>query len=67
MSLPASPVRTILVFLFLFALDTARANSSRALDEAATKSWTVVDMAKDWRAIYPHGVTQRTRAAAIPH
>jgi phosphoserine phosphatase len=39
----------------------------KALDEATTKGWTVVDMAKDWRAIYPHGVTLRTRAAAIAH
>jgi hypothetical protein len=24
-----------------------------ALDEAATRGWTVVDMARDWRVIYP--------------
>jgi hypothetical protein len=24
-----------------------------ALDEAGTKSWTVVDMKRDWRTIFP--------------
>ena len=67
MSAPTSLVRTILVLLFPFALDTAHANSSKALDEATAKGWTVVDMAKDWRTVYPHGVTLRTRAAAIAH
>jgi len=27
-----------------------------ALDEAATRGWTVVDMARDWRAVYPDAV-----------
>jgi len=27
-----------------------------ALDEAATRGWAVVDMARDWRAIYPESV-----------
>ena len=59
MPAPASLVPTILIFLFLFALDRARANSSKALDEAIAKGWTAVDMAKE------HGVT--LGAAAIPH
>ena len=25
----------------------------KALDEAASKGWTVVDMKQDWKAIYP--------------
>jgi hypothetical protein len=25
----------------------------RALDEATAKGWTVVDMKKDWKTIYP--------------
>jgi hypothetical protein len=25
----------------------------KALDEAATKGWTVVDMKRDWNAVFP--------------
>ena len=27
----------------------------KALDEARSKGWTVVDMKQDWKAIYPIG------------
>jgi hypothetical protein len=60
-------MRIVLALLFLFALDTAHANSSKTPDEATMKGRTVVDPSKDWRTIYPHGVTLRTRAAAIAH
>ena len=26
----------------------------KALDEAGTKGWTVVDMKRDWRVVFPH-------------
>jgi hypothetical protein len=25
----------------------------KALDEAATRNWTVVDMKKDWKTVFP--------------
>jgi hypothetical protein len=34
----------------------------KALDEAGAKGWTVVDMARDWRTVFPEaGVTQANK------
>jgi len=33
----------------------------KALDEATAKGWTVVDMKKDWNAVFPSG--QQVRAS----
>jgi hypothetical protein len=33
-----------------------------ALDEALAKGWTVVDMKRDWKAIYPfHRINERKK------
>ncbi len=36
--------------------ESAIGRLDEALDEAATRGWTVVDMARDWRVIYPAAV-----------
>jgi hypothetical protein len=33
--------------------ESAVGRLDKALDEAYAKGWTVVDMKRDWRAIYP--------------
>src|SRR4030095_13023287 len=38
-----------------------------ALDEAQAKRWTVVDMARDWRVIYPRRRERTGRGESITH
>lgn len=36
-----------------------------ALDEAGKRGWTVVDMKRDWRVVFPFEVTVRGRPLAL--
>lgn len=45
---------------YAYDRDSRIGELDKALDEAAAKGWTVVDMAKDWRAIYPRALLMVT-------
>ena len=51
-------------FRLLFALDRVQALSSaldKALDEAGQRAWTVVDMKRDWKTVFPAAPAKSTR------
>ena len=40
---------------FAYDRDSHIGRLDKALDEAAKNGWTVVDMTKDWKQVYPSG------------